>query len=328
MPIKGVSEVVRLPRRGKIRLGIKKEGEGGQDYPTPTDYFVCPEEVKKVFGDRPKELRIMFPTEDQTQWASQFLRCYSDKRGLICRGDGETAIARVDVKTGEIAARNSSVTELKEIICRPGSCPLHQDKRCRQVMNLQFLLPDCPGLGVYQLDTGSYYSIRNINSMLALIRATCRRVSMIPLTLRLVEKEVQPEGFPAKVKIHVLELTSDYNIAQMQKMALVPRGEILLLPPPDIEAPDDLFPDEVLKSDSPVEEPPKQDQELVNLWDKAKRKIWRFDIRDSQIAGWFGRNHGIDAGLKDFDYPLPPVKFTKEALKHFCKAVERYASDN
>ena len=75
-PIDGISEVIRLPRLGKIRLGIKKDAEG-TTYPEPTDYFVCPEEVKKVFGEKPRELRIMFPTNDPAQWASQYLRCYS-----------------------------------------------------------------------------------------------------------------------------------------------------------------------------------------------------------------------------------------------------------
>src|SRR3989304_4359430 len=91
-PIKGISEIVRLPRLGKIRLGIKKEGDDGSPYPVPTDYFVCPDEVKEIFGDKPKELRIMFPTENSEQWASQYLRCYSTSNELICRGDGETAL--------------------------------------------------------------------------------------------------------------------------------------------------------------------------------------------------------------------------------------------
>jgi len=81
MSIKGVSDVVRLPRLGKIRLGIKKETDSGTPYPTPTDYFVCPEEVRKVYGEKPRELRIMFPTDDELQWASQYLKCYSATRG-------------------------------------------------------------------------------------------------------------------------------------------------------------------------------------------------------------------------------------------------------
>ena len=39
-PIKDVSDVRRMPRLGKIRLGIKVEAEGKNPYPRATDYFV------------------------------------------------------------------------------------------------------------------------------------------------------------------------------------------------------------------------------------------------------------------------------------------------
>ena len=42
MPIKGLSEQRRLPRLGKIRLGVKKKNQKGIEYPASTDYFVCP----------------------------------------------------------------------------------------------------------------------------------------------------------------------------------------------------------------------------------------------------------------------------------------------
>ena len=324
MSIKGVSEVVRLPRLGKIRLGIRKEGDGGVTYPSPTDYFVCPEEVRKVFGQKPRELRIMFPTDDQSQWASQFLRCYSASRGLICRGDGETAVARVDIRTGEIATRDATDTELREIFCNPNSCAYYQRSQCRRVMNLQFLLPDCPGFGVYQLDTSSFHSIVNINSSLEFIRGICGRLSMIPLSLKLVEQEVQPEG--KRKTVRVLSLTAPYSLAEIQRYAQTPPGQALLLPPPDSEAPDDLFPDEVLGSKELTEDIHSVDKELVQLWDKAKSKVWRLEILDSQIANWFERNYHLNVRLSDFDSPMPPLKFTVEQLSHFCRAVERYAA--
>ncbi len=46
-PIKGISEIRRMPRLGKIRLGIKIEEPKKNPYPRPTDYFVVPEIVKK-----------------------------------------------------------------------------------------------------------------------------------------------------------------------------------------------------------------------------------------------------------------------------------------
>jgi hypothetical protein len=318
-PIKGVSEIVRLPRLGKIRLGIKKETEAGMFYPTPTDYFVCPVEVRKVFGEKPRELRIMFPTDDERQWASQYLRCYSASRGLICRGDGETALARVDRRTGEIATREATGTELRETTCSPDSCGYYQRKQCRRVMNLQFLLPDCPGFGVYQLDTSSYHSILNINSMLEFIRSICGRVSIIPLYLKLAKLEVEPEGIEKTV--HVLNLVAPYTFIEIQKYARMAPGQAFLLPAPDSEAPDDLFPDAVLE---PEPEASGTDTELIWAWAKAKSKIWQLDIQDSQIANWFWNTYRLHIRLADFDSAIPPRKLNVEHLIRFCRAVEQF----
>jgi hypothetical protein len=322
MPIKGVSEVVRLPRLGKIKLGVKKENEG-ISFPSPTDYFVCPDEVRKVFGDKPKELRVMFPTEEQTQWASQYLRCYSASRGLICRGDGETAVARVDIRTGEIATHEAAETELRDITCNPTKCAYHESDRCRRVMNLQFLLPDCPGFGVYQLNTTSFYSIVNVNSSLELIRGTCGRLAMIPLLLKLVEQEVQLDANRKKI-VRVLSLTAPYSLTEIQKYARIPPGQVLLLPAPDSEVPDDLFPDEVLEGNHESKKKVSS-RELLNLWERVKSKVWRFDVRDAQIADFFRRNHKIDVRLSDFDLLEPPSQITAEALEHFLKTLERLA---
>jgi len=322
MAIKGVSEVVRLPRLGKIRLGIRKETDDGTIYPSPTDYFVCPDEVRKVFGETPKELRIMFPTEDESQWASQFLRCYSASRGLICRGDGETALARIDIRTGEIAVKEAINTELREISCRQDDCPYYERGQCKKVMNLQFLLPDCPGFGVYQLDTSSFNSIVNINSTLKLIRGICGRLSMIPLSLKLVEQEVQPEG--RRKTVRVLSLSVPYTLTEIQRYAQIPAGQSLILPPPDSEAPDDLFPDGVLDSVEPKKQIADVDNEILWIWDKAKSKIWQLDIQDSQIAGWFQRTYNVAIGLADFDATRPPSRLTREQLSHFCKVIEHY----
>jgi hypothetical protein len=324
MPIKGVTGVVRLPRLGKIRLGVKKESDDGITYPSPTDYFVCPEEVRKVFGDKPKELRIMFPTDDQTQWASQYLRCYSASQGLVCRGDGETAVAKTDARTGEIANRESTETELKEITCNPAKCAYYQQARCRRVMNLQFLLPDCPGFGVYQLDTSSFFSIVNVNSCLELIRGTCGRLSMLPLSLKLVEQEVKPEG--KKKKVRVLSLTAPYSLVEIQRYAQIPPGQVLLLPPPDNEAPDDLFPQEILGKEELAGKLANANKELILLWDRVKVKVWQMDIQDSQIANWFWKNYNLELGLDDFDLLAPPAKIKAEHLEHFLKTLERHSN--
>ena len=41
MPIKGLTERVRVPRLGKIRIGEKTD----KGYPRSLDHFECPDEV-------------------------------------------------------------------------------------------------------------------------------------------------------------------------------------------------------------------------------------------------------------------------------------------
>ena len=309
MPIKGTSEVRRLPRLGKIRLGIKKESPKTHNpYPEATDYFVCPEEVRNVYGDRPVDLKIVFPTEDSPQ---QWLKRYSLSRGLVCRGDGERAIAQTDLTTGEIATRETGRITLREIACDPESCQAYQKKQCRPIMTLQFLLPDVPGsLGVYQLDTSSFNSIVNINSTLELIKA-CGRVSMIPLTLKLIPQQVQPEG--KKKTVHVLQLVAPYTFTELLKLTdRTPRDIFLLLPGAAEEPPDDLFPDEVIEDN---------DSEVValdNVTRNGERKLIEADLlailknKPPEGFGWLELTCLKFLGIQSFQ-DLP--KLTLDDLK-------------
>lgn len=228
--IKGVSDKRRLPRLGKIRLGVKVEGQKSK-YPKAMDYFVCPPEVQKVYGEKPKSLDIMFPVEDENIFFQQFYKRYS-KSGLVCKGDGETAV-KLDRETGE----------LQEISCDPNECEWYNKKHCRMLASLQFMLPKVPGVGVYQIDTSSYHSIVNINSTIEMVRAVCGRIRMIPLRLELVPQEVQPEGF--KKTVYVMNLVAPYTLPEL--LSLKKKESEFLLPPiNEDERPEELYPDEII----------------------------------------------------------------------------------
>ncbi|GAJ16842.1 unnamed protein product, partial [marine sediment metagenome] len=126
---------------GKIRLGIKKEGQRGP-YPQAVDYFVCPEEVKAIYKDKPTELDIMFPTDDLDLVAPQWYKCYSYTQGLICKGDGKHCKRKVDVDTGDFADKSTREWELHDGICDPENCPKLEEKQCRKMMSLLFILPE------------------------------------------------------------------------------------------------------------------------------------------------------------------------------------------
>ncbi|MDD4873356.1 MAG: hypothetical protein PHE15_00035 [Dehalococcoidales bacterium] len=241
MPIKGLSEQRQMPRLGKIRTGVKVANKSGNgEHPESVDYFVLPDELKEVFGDKPKSLPIMFPVEDETKFANQFYKCYSSFRGLVCKGDGETCYRLIDAKTGDFAHRDTVETIRREMPCSGRDCTMYQQKKCKEVMNLQFLLPSVPGLGVWQLDTSSYHSIVAVNSAIELIRNICGRISMIPLRLTIEPKEVSPDG--KKKTVNILQIRTDITLAEIQKLGALSPSKVML-PPPDEDKPDLLYPD-------------------------------------------------------------------------------------
>ena len=255
-PIKGISEIRRMPRLGKIRLGIKKISDRTQNpYPVATDYFVAPDEIKEYVGEKPKRLNIMFPVEDPREFTSQWLRCYSFSQGLVCKGDGMMCRRKVDIDTGAIADHTTVEWEWHDgLTCDPDTCPEYSGEKpqCRRVMNLLFLMPDVPGFGVWQLDTSSFYSIVNINSCLDLIKRLCGRISFIPLSLSLEPQIVEPPGIKRKT-VHILQIRSDVKLAEIQRLGRKPPELVLLPALEEEEIPADLFPEEVLAEAEGVE---------------------------------------------------------------------------
>ena len=222
MPIKGLSENVRMPRLGKIHLGYRHPEKG---YPVKTDYFVLPSDhpdyklLVAAFGDKPKELRILIPSEDEELWCEQYYKAYDMTRGLICKGDGENATRMCDVKTGYLPSKTTETVTMKEITCAGKDCPEYQAKKCGETMNVRFMLPEVPGLGVWQIDTGSINSILNINSNTKLIKSAFKRISNIPLSLTLEPIEVNNPETKKKQTVFVLNLRSRVTLAQLAENA-------------------------------------------------------------------------------------------------------------
>ena len=284
MPIIGLTDNPRLPRLGKIHLGVKRESpKSGREYPAATDYFVCPPEVQAVYGETPRQLRVMFPTEYPDQWASVYYRAYSNYRGLICRGDGDQAERTVNLEAIKAAwteqgyaledlprsadyfplvDRDAAPEDIgrQTIHCLGQQCPDYLSSRCRQMMMLQCLLPEVPGIGIYQIDTSSFNSIRNIYGAVELIRGMLGRVAMVPLTLTLEEMQVTPQQTGATKTVHVLNLRCDSTLEALAAYRAHTSPSQLevnpgpALPPPDDEIPEDFYPPEIVDAAPP--EPP------------------------------------------------------------------------
>lgn len=202
--IKNLSDIRRLSRVGKIHLGVKATARSGSEYPKAVDYFVvkadestpesAAEAFKKVYGETPKELEVLFPVNSvNTFWDcfyKSYVRTATTGGKLICKGDGVSA-NRLNIETGEFM----------EIPCPgPEDCEHAIDKHgnptgCRRVGTLQFLIPSVGILGVWQIDTGSFNGIVGINSDIDMIRSvTGGRIAMIPLILKVIPKKCNVEG--------------------------------------------------------------------------------------------------------------------------------------
>lgn len=333
-PIRGVSDARRMTRLGIIRLGIKIESEGKNPYPRPTDYFVVPDEMKPIVGEKPTKLNIMFPSDDEEEVTRQYLRCYGRTHGLVCWGDGVQGHRKIDTHTSEMAGRDTTDWEWQEITCDFEECPEY-GARCRRVMTLMFMMPDVPGLGVWQINTSSFYSIREINTTLGIIRNMTRRpdypngrISWIPLTLSLGPLTVNPPGTGQKT-VYIMHIKTDFKLADIIKTALLPPGRAIVPAPEVEEPPGDLFPGQVIEQEPIMaDEQPDQITAEVNHerqaeWKAVRKLMGEVKVNEKSARSFFANVHDVSVPLEALaEEPVPP-SLTVHMLRDFRERLEK-----
>jgi len=216
------TENIKLPIGGKIRLGIRVKNPQGIEYPLETDFFVCPKEVRAVFGDEPTELTVFFPSADRKDIFPQNYEKYGSNEALQCWGDGKTSGQRLNLKNG-------SWHDVK--------CPCeHYDKKydketkiggCVKAGYLKFMIPSVSIGTFYQCRVGGTVSIEECNSAFFLADKTTGGCwAMIPFRMRRVAKKLKIPG-TANMKNHwvvTLEIA-----ASTEEIRRVISGEILYL---------------------------------------------------------------------------------------------------
>jgi hypothetical protein len=221
--IKDVTNKVKLPIGGRIKLGIIKiSPRTGEEYPFETEFFVCPPEVRKIFGDEPTEITVFFPIADRKKVFQQSYERYGKNKALQCWGDGITA-QKLNLEDGSWEDRKCPCEHL-----RKGDGTDAKEKRgCSKRGHLRFMIPSVSIGTFYELIVGGTVSFQEINSALMLAdKTTAGHWAMIPFRMQRVQKRLKIPG-TAKMRAHwVVTLEPTSSLEEIRRVAA---GEILYL---------------------------------------------------------------------------------------------------
>lgn len=225
----------RLPRLGRIRLGVKRVATSGKEYPVEVDYFVLPEELRAILGDQPKSIPVLFPLDEVGRVLTADYAIYG--RGstggpgmLLRKCDGERYNERPR-QGGEIAASCRKTEPFTP-------CP----DGCRAIGTLHVMVYDGP-IGVYEIPIGGEQRLADLFMELEMFRAAFGRltkilfeVARLPATVN-VRKEsgerLAKTGWPVHVRCRSVSA----------REALQASGqEVLALPAASDEADDEAVP--------------------------------------------------------------------------------------
>lgn len=130
-------------------------GTSKTPWPVSTDYFIVPEDIKQVIGDKPKVLRVV-PAYKEIYRTCRIKYAKKGKNGnIICQSrDGKTAEKLTKDSNGNIVKIKST--------CNKDNCTDRKNNYCKTTAVFYFILPDADVFGIYQFYTSSEISIRNI----------------------------------------------------------------------------------------------------------------------------------------------------------------------
>jgi len=177
------------PIKGVIRLGVKQEARSGSKYPKDSEYFILKDapDVRRVYGDEPKALDIIFPSGFLDEVIPTWYKKYSAsvmsgnevKHGkLMCFGDGPdksgapgkaTWKDRKTMPKSEGCARDQNTGNVARP-CLGDKCPDAYDSKgnrvCKQTMQVFCILPLVSLVDLYVLNTSAWNSINSFHGLL------------------------------------------------------------------------------------------------------------------------------------------------------------------
>ncbi len=245
MPIAGLTDINRPPRQGMLRLGIKKKTEGGKEYPSEVDYFILdpetPDPVEKArlikafheaFGEKPKTIAVTLPYSDLDEVFPQNYKRYGRNTSLKCIGDGKEAVCTEQAFSQGLKSIGYDERGHIKVECKGRDCVFATTnekstaKECKATATLSVKIHPLGGVGVWQVTTGSFNSIVNINSCIRDLIDVYGRAHALPLVL---ERRPQETTFKGKKTTHyTLHINTDKSIVEMVRQAQIAPEMVLI----------------------------------------------------------------------------------------------------
>jgi len=225
--IPGVDQGFRyqLPRLGKLRLGVKVPTASGGERPKATDYIVLPPEllesekfmdVLAAYNDDPsKPTRIPIQLACGAIGGNMRRSCdlYGSSKGLLCRTYDAITCERVDQQTGEWTSMPCSQHD---------ACKDFEKKSCHWIHRLRVVVPDAPGIGVWQIDTTSPNNWATLLSEMGAIKNQLGgKIAGVDLFLTLEQREMQKSINGKLTKVHpwLLHIRSEMSMRELREAA-------------------------------------------------------------------------------------------------------------
>lgn len=173
------------------------------------------------------EISVMVPPRDAviSQWYEQWnaggcIRRCDSQREQISGGPCQCPHAE-DPDDAEEAARAA--------LQRAELAKLNPPKACHLITRVNVMIPDLPGLGVFRLDTGSFYAASEIGDTAYILQKARDAGVFLPAVLRIEQRQRVAGGQTKKYPVPVLEILSTFR--QIASGELEAGGMAAQLPP-------------------------------------------------------------------------------------------------
>lgn len=173
------------------------------------------------------EIGVTVPPRDEviSQWYEMWnkggaMRRCDSQRDQISGGPCQCPHAADPADTEDVAAKALERSELAR---------LNPPRACKLVTRISVMIPDLPGLGVFRLDTGSYYAAVEIGDSAALMQVARDRGVFLPAVLRIEQRQRVAGGQTKKYPVPVLEVLATFR--DLATGAIEQAGIMAQLPP-------------------------------------------------------------------------------------------------